>query len=176
MTSMRFAAFSLFFLYLAPSVCASARRTTQSEPQRTGVEALGAIVGTWQSDVVQGRSARSSCVWTPEHTAVLCEQAITSQSDVRHALNLFTFDSATARYYLYVVQQPGKPAVAVAITIEGTRWIYGGEATAAGQQRFRTINDFSESDSYTWWTESSADGEHWTRLTGGRSVRAQNRK
>ncbi len=176
MTSNRSGAFCLSFLQLAVSVCASPRMATQADRPRIGVEALAAIVGTWQSDVVEGRSALSSCVWTPQRTAVLCEQTITSQSDVRHALNLFTFDPATSRYYLYAVPQPGKPAVTAPITIEGTRWIYGGEPAAAGQRRFRTINDFSQPDSYAWWTESSDDGEHWTRVTGGRSVRVHDRK
>ncbi len=176
MTSNRSWAFGLLFLQLAVPAFASPRIATQAERQGTGVEALAAIVGTWQSDVVEERSALSSCVWTPQHTAVLCEQTITRQSDVRHALNLFTFDPATSRYYLYAVPQPGKPAVTAPIAIDGTRWIYGGEPADAGKRRFRTISDFSQPDSYAWWTESSDDGEHWTRVTGGRSVRVQDRK
>ena len=176
MTSIRSWALCLLFLRSAVFVCASPHVATQAERQPTGAEALAAIVGTWQSDVVEGRSALSSCVWTPQRTAVLCEQTIRSKSEVRHALNLFTFDPTTSRYYLYVVPQPGKPVATVTIAIEGTRWIYGGEPAAGAQRRFRTINDFSKPDSYTWWTESSDDGEHWTRVTGGRSVRVQERQ
>ncbi len=176
MRSTRSWGLGLFFVQLAVSVCASPRLAAQKGPQPTGVEGLAPIVGTWQSDVVDGRSALSSCVWTPQRTAVLCEQTITSQSNVRHALNLFTFDPGASRYYLYVVPQAGKPVATVTIAIEGTRWIYGGEPAAGAQRRFRTINDFSTPDSYSWWTESSDDGEHWTRVTGGRSVRVQDRK
>jgi hypothetical protein len=139
----------------------------------TGLQALNAIVGTWQSDVVDGRSALSSCAWTPQHTAVLCEQTITAPDDVHRALNFFTFDPASSKYFLYVVAQPGNSAAQVPIVIDGARWIYGGGAPASGQRRFRTINDFSERDSYTWWTESSDDGERWTRVTGGRNTRTR---
>ena len=175
MTSIRSCLSGVLILCFAGLVRASPPQTTH-ERQGAGVEDLAAIIGTWQSDVVDGRSAVSSCVWTPQRTAVLCEQTITSQSGVRHALNLFTFDPAQPAYYLYVVPQPGQPAVAVPIAIEGTRWIYGGAPTAAGQRRYRTINDFSKPDSYDWWTESSDDGAHWTRVAGGRSVRVDGRK
>jgi hypothetical protein len=140
-------------------------------PGGTDVEALGAIVGTWQSDVVDGRSALSTCVWTPQHSAVLCEQTITSSSGQRHALNLYTFEPAGPKYFLYVVPQPGNPSAPVPIEIQGPRWTYGGTAAAPGERRARTINDFSDRDSYSWWTETSTDGEHWTRVTGGRATR-----
>jgi len=143
---------------------------SQANPPAS-TEALNAIVGTWQSDVVDGRSARSDCVWTPQHTAVLCEQTITAPSGVRHAHNLFTFEPTTAKYFLYVVQQPGTAAPPVPFAIQGPRWIYGGGSLQPGQRQVRTINDFSAPDAYTWWTESSDDGEHWTKQTGGRSSR-----
>ena len=58
------------------------------------VEALGAIVGVWQSDTVGGVSALSNCAWTPEHGGVVCEQIITGLAGgARHALNLYTFDA-----------------------------------------------------------------------------------
>ena len=143
----------------------SARRV---EP---GVTALGAIVGVWQSDVVDGRSARSSCVWTPQRAAVLCEQTISAPAGERHALNLFTYDAATQKYFLYVVAQLGSASAPVSLSIQGTQWIYGGNAAAAGERRVRTINDFSNRDSYAWRTESSVDGEHWTTVTGGQARR-----
>ena len=135
------------------------------------VDALDAIVGKWQGDVVNGRSTRSDCVWTPLRTAVLCEQTITTSDGVQHALNLFTFEPATSRYFLYVVSKPGNPPNTATIAIDGKRWTYGGGPAPAGQRRTRTINDFSARDSYDWWTETSDDGEHWTRVMGGRSTR-----
>jgi hypothetical protein len=175
MTSIRSGVFGLSLWCGVLFAWSSPAAQTPGEPQRTGVEALAAIVGTWQSDVVDGRSALSDCVWTPQHAAVLCDQTITAPAGMRHALNLFTFDPASSKYFLYVVQPPGSVTTPVTIAIEGTRWIYGGEAAAAGQRRFRTINDFADRNSYTWWTESSDDGEHWMRITGGRSTRAEKR-
>lgn len=137
----------------------------------SGVEALGPIVGIWQSDVVDGRSALSNCDWTPQRSGVLCEQNITEPKGKHRALNLFTFDPAAGKYFLYVIGQPGNGVAPVQLVIQGTRWIYGGGPVAAGQRRIRTINDFSKRDSYAWWTESSEDGEHWTRVTGGRATR-----
>jgi hypothetical protein len=90
MMSIQTSVFSLSLWSAALFVWPSPLAQTPPERPRTGVEALAAIVGTWQSDVVDGRSALSNCVWTPQHAAVLCEQTITSQAGVRHALNLFT--------------------------------------------------------------------------------------
>jgi hypothetical protein len=165
-------------IVLAACVSASSPLAAQSSSRggAPGVDALGAIVGTWQSDVVDGRSALANCVWTPQHGAVLCEQTITTGMDVHHALNVFTFDATRSKYFLYVVPQPGSPATLVPIVIDGTRWIYGGDVPASGGRRVRTINDFSDRDSYTWWTESSDDGEHWTRMTGGRNTRTEPRR
>lgn len=173
MRSVRVVLSAVSLWNVAGLVWASHGRQASAASLQPGVEALGAIVGTWRSDTVNGRSALSSCQWTPQHLAVLCDQTITSGADVRHALNVFTVDSATSRYFLYVIAQPGMPATATTIAIEGSRWTYGGGPTVAGQRRTRTINDFSQNDSYTWWTESSDDGEHWTRIAGGRSVRVR---
>jgi hypothetical protein len=162
---------SALFMFMVTSLhVAAAAQWAPSQPAAT-VDGLGAIVGRWQSDVVDGRSVLSDCVWTPQRAAVLCEQTITASSGVRHVLNLFTFDAATSHYFLYVVPNPGASSAPVSIAIQGARWFYGGGLVAAGQRRVRTINDFSERDSYDWWTESSDDGEHWTRVTGGRSTR-----
>ena len=155
---------SLFLLGISQSAVTS---------ESAGIDALGAIVGTWQSDVVDGRSARSWCAWTPQRLAVLCEQTIKAPDGEHRVLNLFTYDSSSHKYFLYVEQQAGITLAPVPIAIEGRRWVYGGAAAPAGQRRFRTINDFSERDVYTWTTESSEDGVQWTRVTGGHSTRVR---
>ncbi len=136
-----------------------------------GVEALAAIVGTWQSDTANGVAARSECIWTPAHGAVLCDQQITTPTGPHTALNLFTVQAADGRYELYVLNRPGEPMYQVQFTIEGPIWTYGGEAPDADGQFARTINEFSGSDTYTWRQESRANGEEWKTVSQGRSRR-----
>lgn len=154
-------------------VCAiSMGRPIAAQTTATGVQALAAIVGVWQSDTSNGASARSSCVWTPQHGAVLCEQQIVAPDGPHTALNLFTLNRATGKYELYVVNQPGAPAYQVPFTIDGPIWIYGGDAVDATGTARRTVNDFSGSGAtYTWRQESRASGGEWKAGAGGKSRR-----
>ena len=136
-----------------------------------GVESLGAIVGRWQSDTTGGTSALSDCAWTPQHAAVICEQIITSPTGVRRALDLYTYDSTSNRFAFYVLGRPGESMQPIDFAVDGTTWTYGGRVRAPNGSYNRTINDFSASDSYTWRAETSSDGEHWTVVAHGRSVR-----
>jgi hypothetical protein len=136
-----------------------------------GVRALAPIVGEWQSDTTNGNSARSSCAWTPQGGAVLCEQTISTPNGVRRAQDLFVRDSAGSRYFLYVAQTPGDTLAPVPLAITGTTWTYGGTAAAPNGKWWRTINEFVAPDRYDWRLESSADGKSWTRVMGGTSRR-----
>ncbi len=163
----------VFVSLACASISASAQSAMQAPSAHPpmGAEALGAIVGEWQSDVVEGRSARSSCIWTPQHTAVLCEQTIIAPDGEHHALDLYTFDPRSGKYFFYLVQQPGNFAQPVPLRIDGAIWTYGGTNAATDGRRFRTINDFSGKDTYSWRLETSTDGEHWTTTRGGHSER-----
>jgi len=154
-------------------IVAASAAGAQGSPAPRGVEALGDVVGVWQSDTTNGASALSSCVWTPQHSGVLCEQTVTTPSAVLHALNLYTFDPATGRYTYYGVTQPGQPVRPVPITIDGHLWFYGGATPDQGGTYRRTVNDFSARDSYTWRQESSSDGTHWTAGAHGGSRRVR---
>ena len=136
-----------------------------------GVDALGTIVGVWQSDTTNGVSAMSNCAWTPEHGAVLCEQRITMPDGEHRALSLFAFDPATSHYVFYVLQKPGDPANPVALAIDGTTWTYGGKEPSGDGKYYRTINDFAHSRSYTWRQESSVNGRDWIAGAHGSSKR-----
>ena len=138
-----------------------------------GVDALGDIVGVWQSDTTNGTSALSSCAWTAQHGAVLCEQTITTPGGVRHALSLFTFDPGAGRFVFYTLGQPGDQMRPVALTIDRHIWIYGGQARDANGNWSRTVNDFTAKDSYSWRVESSTDGERWTPGIHGASKRVR---
>jgi hypothetical protein len=148
-------------------------RSQGSAPVRQGTEALGDIVGVWQSDTTNGASALSRCVWTPEHVAVLCDQSITLPTGTQRALNLFTFDSATNKYAFYVLTQPGKPMQPVPLSIKDHVWIYGGLTAGPDGRTSRTINDFSTPGSYKWRQESMAKGGAWTVGAHGHSRRVK---
>jgi hypothetical protein len=135
------------------------------------VEALGAIVGVWQSDTVEGTAAVSSCAWTPRHGAVICEQLIRSGSTESRALDLYTFDAASGKYLFYLLQQPGEAMRPTPLAVNGRIWAYGGDRAAPDGKWYRTINDFSDTDSYSWKLETSANGKDWTPGLHGRSRR-----
>lgn len=142
-------------------------------PRRTAhdIDALGALAGEWQSDTVGGVSARSSCAWTARHLALFCEQRIDGMPGLATALNVFTADSTDTGFVLYVVSRPGAVITPVSIAIRGAEWFYGGTARAGDGRWYRTVNDFTQTDSYTWRQETSLDGEHWTSGGHGRSRR-----
>jgi len=143
----------------------------QTPAAARGVDALGAIVGIWQSDVSNGVSARSACAWTPQHAAVVCDQAVTTPQGEQHATNLYAYDPATAKYTYYGLNHAGDRIEPVALTIDGPIWIYGGQTAGSDGVTYRTVNDFSGSGFYTWRRESSRDGKTWTMLAQGRSER-----
>lgn len=136
-----------------------------------GTEPLGAIVGVWQSDATQGVSAKSSCDWTPQGNGVICDQTITTVAGVQHAMNFFTRNPRTGSFVFYVVPNPGDTLAPVPLTISGAMWTYGGLSAGPNGRWFRTINDFSKRDEYSWRLETSDDGKTWRAANGGRSQR-----
>lgn len=142
-----------------------------SAGQGRGVDALGAIVGVWQSDVTNGVSSKSSCAWTPQHNAVVCDQAVTTPQGEQHTTNIYAFDPTANQYVFYSVNKPGDTLRPVALSISGSIWIYGGQTPDADGVTYRTVNDFTAGSSYTWRRESSRDGKTWTIVAQGRSER-----
>lgn len=135
-----------------------------------GAAALQPIVGTWRNEGGTV-SAVSACEWTPQRLAVVCDQTITTPQGVRHATNLYAYDSAQNRYVYYGVNSVGQVVNPVPLTIQGAVWTYGGQQGGPDGVTYRTINDFSAASSYTWERQSSRDGKTWTTLAGGKSVR-----
>jgi hypothetical protein len=163
---MRFAAIGVCGFFVAMPLAAQRPAIGRRESLP-----LGAIVGVWQSNVVDGHSARSNCAWSPDGNAVICEQAITSPQGVQHALNFFTRDPRNDRFVFYVLGNPGDTIRPVRLTIDGAVWTYGGEAPGPDGKTWRTINDFSKPGEYTWKAEMSADGTVWKTMAEGRSDR-----
>jgi len=151
---------------LAAAPALAAQRPTP-EP---GAEPLGAIVGVWQSDATNGISAKSSCDWSPQGSGVICDQTITTMAGVQHVMNFIMRNPKTGSFVLYVVPNPGDTLMPVPVAINGAIWTYGGAASPNGRW-FRTINDFSKRDEYSWRLETSDDGKSWRATNGGRSQR-----
>lgn len=134
---------------------------------------LDAIVGTWQSDTVGGVSARSTCAWTPARLSVLCEQTITTPTGTDRIENFYTFNPAAGRYYFYGPLRPGEPMVPVPLIIADHLWIYADNRRDGHGLAWRTVNDFSKPETYSWRRESSPDGQHWTVVGHGQSRRVK---
>lgn len=141
--------------------------------QLRDVSALGALVGEWQSDTVSGISAGASCAWTEHRSALVCEQRISSAAGTSNALNIFTADSIPGRFTLYALSQPGRVVSPVPLIIRGTEWFYGGTVPDRDGRYYRTVNDFSQADVYTWRQETSPDGKQWIAGTHGQSRRVR---
>ena len=163
---MRAIRLALAAVMLAPLV--GARPTAVASPDRA---ALDDIVGSWMSDTTDGIWTRSTCAPTPQGGGVVCEQTIMTPGGVRHAVNLFLVDSAAGHYVYYGVNQPGSVVQPTALEIANHVWIYGGRTKAPDGRYYRTVNDFTGHDSYTWRAETSGDGAHWTAGAHGRSLR-----
>jgi hypothetical protein len=157
-------------LLAAAALAAAASALPSAQSSTPPSSALEPIVGVWQSEATDGPEVRSSCSWTPQHLAVVCDQTIVAPDGTHHAVNLFTAND-NGGYTLYVMTQPGAALRPVPLTIDGTLWTYGGTAPDQNGVTRRTINDFSPAGAYLWRTESSRDGEHWTTLAHGRNRR-----
>ena len=149
-------------------------RAQSAAPGRRESQPLSAIVGVWQSNAVNGVSARSNCAWSPDGAAVICEQAVTTPQGVQHALNFFMPDPRSGGFAFYVLNNPGDTIRPVPLTIDGAVWTYGGQHADPNGQTWRTINDFSKPGEYTWKAQVSADGKIWKTNAEGRSERVTN--
>lgn len=134
---------------------------------------LDAIVGTWQSDTTDGISARSVCAPSPSGSAVVCEQRIATPRGEQRAVNVFVVDSAHARIAYFGITEPGAGVRPAPVTIVGRVWTYGGLVQQDDGMFYRTINDFSRWDKYTWRQESSRDGVTWLVGQRGRVRRVR---
>ena len=154
-----------------PAIALAFAATPSRHHPRSDPSSLLSIVGEWQSDTVGGVSARSTCTWSPQHAAVLCEQRITAPTGVSTALTLFAPDSSGGQFVLYVLSRPGATLNPVAFTIRDHLWYYGGQKPERDGRYYRTVNDFTRADVYLWRQESSADGKEWTAGVHGQSRR-----
>lgn len=137
-----------------------------------GVDGLAAIIGTWKGTGATGAMVLSTCAWTPQHVAVVCDQTISPADGERHVTNVYAFNAVDKRYVFYSLGKPGEPIQAVPLTIAGHVWTYGGARPPDGGLIYRTINDFEKASSYTWKIQSSRDGAAWTTIVEGTSTRA----
>ena len=134
----------------------------------------GQFVDTDYSKANRAR-ATTTCLWSPDHIFVICDQDVNFGGTPMHDLSIYAFDPKTARFYFYGVslgtEKPRSPALD--ISENGERWTYSSTAEIQGKSvQFRTTNQFHGNDNIEWWSEYSTDGgKTWTKTGGGTESR-----
>ncbi len=59
------------------------------------------------------------------------------------------------------------------LTIDGERWVYGGEVGASGVSHDRTLNRFSGPDHIHFDVQTAKDGKTWTTTLSGDETRVR---
>jgi hypothetical protein len=120
-------------------------------------------------------SGVTNCAWSPNHTFVVCDQAITADGKPDRALSIYAFDPDKAAYHMFGMSPSGeRPRVTeLNITPDHNRWEYLGKAEIKGKPvEFRTVNVFRDDNHVDWWSEYSIDdGAHWVRTGEGKESR-----
>ena len=120
-------------------------------------------------------SATTTCVWSPDHVFVTCDQDINFGGTPMRDLSVYSFASKTGKFYFYGISlgEETPRHTALDISDNGDRWLYTSTNDIQGKSvEFRTTNHFLNNDTVEWWTEFSTDGgKTWTKTGGGKEVR-----
>lgn len=117
----------------------------------------------------------STCVWSPDHIFVVCDQDVKDNGTALRFLSIYAFDPKTSTYHFYGLSPDGsQPRTGdVNITADGTHWEYLTKTTTKEKPVwFRTVNQFLGNNKVEWWSEySTDDGQHWTKTGEGAEKR-----
>lgn len=134
----------------------------------------GQFVDTDNSKAMKVRAV-NTCVWSPDHVFVICDQAVTANDKPSRQLSIYGYDPDSGKFHFFGMSPSEDTARSPALTITegGNRWEYSSSDTVKGKLvKFRTVNIFRDADHVDWWTDySSDDGAHWTKMGGGTEVR-----
>jgi hypothetical protein len=98
----------------------------------------------------------ADCTWSPQRTALVCEQ---------HQITIFTV--GTNGNFSYTTLNPDGRLFNGMLTISGNQWTFtAAPGTAAQYPQFRTVNTFNGNEE-TFFTEFTEDGSHWTTMLKG---------
>lgn len=148
-------------------------------------EALNRWVGgKWVSDArfldtdySQARtgSAITTCVWSPDHIFVVCDQDVKDNGTPLRFLSVYAFDPKTGIYHFFGLAPDGdQPRTGdVTISADGAHWEYLSKTTIKDKPVwFRTTNQFKSADRVDWWSQfTTDDGQHWTKTGEGSEKR-----
>ena len=117
----------------------------------------------------------STCVWSPDHIFVVCDQDVKDNGTALRFLSIYAFDPKTSTYHFYGLSPEGdQPRTGdVSISTDGAHWEYLTKTTIKEKPVwFRTVNQFLGNDKVEWWSEYSTDqGQHWTKTGEGSEKR-----
>jgi len=166
----------LFFLVLSgmflgiPSAWADA-------PAVTGLDAIAAYAGRWQTDIQYldtpyskksetKYQLRNECWRSAGYYA--CDQFVDGDSK---ALLIFMYDPAKG-YTSYPIQAGGGDVHPGRLIIEGKVWTFPWQMTQDGKTTyFHVVNTWDSPDSIQFRQEYSADGEQWLPIAQGHETR-----
>jgi hypothetical protein len=120
-------------------------------------------------------SAVTTCVWSPDHIFVICDQDINlGRIPMRH-LAIYGFAPQTNKFHHYAVSlgQEKPRNSALDISENGDRWVYSSTDDIKGKSvAFRTVDEFRGADTVLWRSEFSTDGgKTWTKTGEGKETR-----
>jgi len=117
----------------------------------------------------------STCVWSPDHIFVVCDQDVKDNGTALRFLSIYSFDPKTGTFHFFGLSPEGdRPRTGdVNITADGTHWEYLTKTTMKEKPVwFRTVNQFLGNNKVEWWSEYSTDeGQHWTKTGEGAEKR-----
>jgi hypothetical protein len=120
-------------------------------------------------------SATTTCVWSPDHIFVVCDQDINFGGTPMRDLSIYAFASKTNKFYFYGVSlgQEKPRSTSLGISDNGNRWVYSSTDDIKGKSvEFRTVNQFHGKDTVEWRSEFSTDGgKTWTKTGEGKETR-----
>ncbi len=120
-------------------------------------------------------SAVTTCVWSPDHIFVICDQDVNLGGTPMRDLSIYAFAPKTNKFYFYGVSlgQEDPRNTALDICEHADHWVYSSSNDIKGKNvQFRIINQFLGADTVDWQSEfSTDDGKSWTKTGEGKETR-----
>jgi hypothetical protein len=155
----------LAFLLAACSAWASAQA---DDP----VKKLGAFLGKWQAEGTRGTEKITSameCRWSSQGMFLVCEQSISMAAGDHRQLTVYSYNPKESTYSYVTIADPGAKPTSGRMEIKGNVWTYPFSFENNGKTiQIRTTNEFIDSRTEVYKTESSDDGgASWKTILQG---------
>jgi Protein of unknown function (DUF1579) len=147
----------------------------------TVADGVGRLEGNWDATAtgldtpyskVGSTTVKTTCAWSTGRDFLICQQTLSADGATSHAVGVYTYDAAAAKYHFYAAQTKG--VADVGITVDATGIMYTNTFVDGTKNvTVRTLNVWDDPDHYHFWTEFTTDGQHWTKMLTGSSHRSQ---